>query len=201
MDTHSQTSTTLLENVALGENPLAERRFCELYGRLARAVAQAASVHSNDIDDIVQDAVAASVQGLRERRYDRPRGSFKAWFKAILFHKIGHLRRDYVKRAGERRGGGDDTLESVADRTPGPQEQVEAAFEREWERTLLEEANDEVRQRVEPITWQAYHMVVFQGQEVADVARLLGIRRSQVYNAASRIQAHLQKIIAELQAE
>lgn len=199
MDTNlSHTSTTLLENVALGENPRAEERFYEIYVRLARAVAHAARVHSNDIDDIVHEAVEATVQGLRENRYDRPRGSFKAWFKAILFHKIGHLRRDYTKRAGERRGSAEDLVEHVADPTPGPQEQVEAAFEMEWEKTLLEAAQDEVRQRVTPINWQAYHMVACLGQERAAVARLLGIRRSQVYNAISRVKADLQEAVAKL---
>jgi len=199
MDTTlSRTSTTLLQDVACGGNPHAERLFCDRYGRLARIVARVAGVHENDLDDVVQETVSAAVQGLREKRYDRPRAPFKAWFKGILFHRIGSLRRGQARRAGEHSALGTAALDEVPDPQPGPAEQVEAAFEAEWQRALLEEAADEVRQRVDPVNWQAYDLVEQQGHKPAAAARMLGIRRSQVYNAVSRVKAHLREVAQEL---
>lgn len=192
--TFSQTSTTLLGDVALGDNPYADRLFVQRYAPLAQAAARAAGVGPDDIDDVVQETMMAAVQGLRERRYDRPTGRFKAWFKGILFHKINRLRRDRARRTT----GGDDALARVPDPAPSPAEQVAAVFEQEWARVILEEARDDVRQRVDPVNWQAYDLVERQGCKPSAVARLLGIRRSQVYNAVSRIRQHLEEAIHDL---
>lgn len=199
--TLSRTSTTLLNGVAYGGDACAERRFVERYGNLARAVAQAAGVHSNDIEDVVQETVVAAVQGLRDGRYSRGRGAFKSWFKGIVFNKISRYRRDYARRAGCHRVEGIDGLDQLPDKASGPPEQMEEAYEREWEAIVFAEASDEVRGRVDPVNWQAYDLVQRQGMKPGIVASLLGIRRSHVYNAVSRIKGHLSETVQELRGE
>lgn len=198
--TLSQTSLTLLEQVAAGGDPLAERRFYDRYSRLARTIALAAGLRGADGDDVVQETMTATMLALRERRYDRERGRFKAWFKGVLFHKIGHARR-----AGGRAAAGGLTrvaetadLELLTDPAAGPAAEVEAAFEREWAEALLEEAADAVRQEVEPETWQAYDLYRTKGWKPGDVARQLGIRRSAVYNASTRVIERLRQKADEL---
>ncbi|MCC7290699.1 MAG: sigma-70 family RNA polymerase sigma factor [Phycisphaerales bacterium] len=238
---YSQTSLTLLNHVGDGNDPVAERRFVERYGRMVRGIARAAGLNDHDADDVVQETLIAAVQALREKRYDRQLGRFKAWLKGVLFHKIAHFRRksglpraagfsprDASSASSLSReesgcsplpaGGGrvranpspdsEQTqvpasaflssswasslpLEDIPDPSPPPDEQTERAFEQEWMQALYEEAADEVRNEVEPQTWQAFHLVVNHGWSPVETARHLGIRRSAVDNAKSRILKRL----------
>lgn len=189
--TVSRTSLTLLEQVGGGVDPLAERRFVERYGLMVRGIAKAARLGDHDVEDVVQETMIAAVQALRQQSYDRERGRFKVWLKGVLFHKIAHARRRSSRpsaSAGE--------LPGLADPAAGPEAQVEEAFEREWMKALYEEAAVLVRNEVEPQTWQAFDLVANRGWSPAEVARLLGIRRSAVDNAKSRVLQRLKDKIA-----
>lgn len=205
MDTAlSHTSTTLLDGVAAA-NPLAERTFVDRYSRLARGVAHTREVHPDDLEDLVQEFVIAAVYAVREGRYDRRRGHFKHYLMGVLFHKIAHVRSAAARSAIMGMGVGGDALKDIADPAPSPDEEFESAFEAEWQKALFDEAAEIVRQRIvqrgESVNWQAYDLVVNGGWKPRAVARLLGIRRSQVDNAKSRILAAIRAAVQELTHE
>lgn len=178
------TSTTLLNAVAQGGDAAADRAFYDRYSRLARAVALHCEMRPEACDDVIQETIWAATQALREHRYDREQGRFKAFFKGVLSHKINDAR--YGRRLSSPAGDGADLAE-VPDKSPGPAEQFEAMFEAEWHKAQFEEALAEVRSQVEPQTWQAYDLYVNQNWRPADVAKLLGISRNAIYIAKSRV--------------
>ncbi|MCG3131480.1 MAG: hypothetical protein FLDDKLPJ_02273 [Phycisphaerae bacterium] len=100
---------------------------------------------------------------------------------------------------GGRRGRADYShvpLTDIADPAPTADEQVEAAFEKEWMKAIYEEAAEEVRTEVEPHTWQAFDLVANHGWSPAETARFLGIRRSAVDNAKCRVLKRLKDKVA-----
>lgn len=187
----SQTSTTLLRQVAGGLDPAAESRFYERYCRMARAVILASGIRVQDCDDIVQEAMLVAMQGLRDGRYDRDRAGFRAWFKGILWNKIAHARR-----AASRVVSPAASLPDTPDPSPTPADVFEAAFEAQWQAARLEETLDEIKREVEPTTWQAYDLVKRKSWRPKDVAKHLGTTRGAVDNAVKRIKDRLAEKLA-----
>jgi DNA-directed RNA polymerase specialized sigma24 family protein len=71
---------------------------------------------------------------------------------------------------------------------------VEKAYEQE----LLERALERVRPRVQPQTWDAFRLTVFDGIAGAEVAARLGMAVTSVYKAKSNIQKLLETEILVL---
>lgn len=192
----TRTSTTLLGEVAHGADPAADRRFVERYGPLVRSLGSAQGLSDHECDDLIQEVMLAAVQALRDQRYDRERARFKAFLKGIIYHKIIDARRGAGEAA--RSSSPDPSgftsmsadpagLSQIADPRPTPAEAFEAAFETGWQRVAFEEALDEVRTEVEPLTFQAFDLFARKGRPAPEVARLLGVKKSLVYTAKSRV--------------
>jgi DNA-directed RNA polymerase specialized sigma24 family protein len=64
----------------------------------------------------------------------------------------------------------------------------------EWERSLLEECLECVRQEVETATFQAFEMTALQQRPVPEVAETLGIAQTTVYNARHRVVKRLREL-------
>jgi DNA-directed RNA polymerase specialized sigma24 family protein len=62
-------------------------------------------------------------------------------------------------------------------------------LEDEFDLELLREAMLRASKRVEPLTWQAFRLVVEDGLSSHEAARRLGVRVAKVYVAKSRVQA------------
>lgn len=207
VETGTQTSTTLLERVALTGDDAASAEFVKRYGPMVRAIAQKRDFQHADVEDVVQEVMMAAIHGLRLHRYDRDHGRFKAWLKGVVYHKVNDTRRRQAKQAGGRAG---STMESLAvpithravadeliDPHPTPDEQFEADFDAAWNKVALDEALDEIRYEVEPATFQAFDLIVNEHRPVREVAKLLGLTRNAVYVAKSRILKRLREKLGE----
>jgi len=110
-DAGTLTSTTLLGRVAGRGDDAAEREFLARYEPMVRAVTRACGLTHADAEDVTQEVMLATVQALRQHRYDRERGRFRLFFKGIIAHKVRdalaglrrdrHLQRD-VEATAER---------------------------------------------------------------------------------------------------
>jgi RNA polymerase sigma-70 factor (ECF subfamily) len=174
------------------------RVFFDTYWRLIYNVARKSGLADADAQDVVQDAVISVARKLPEFRYDPSKGSFKQWLLLITRRRIhDHLRRSY--RSG--------LLASVAETQnvelsespePGPDAQIEAAWESEWRQTLLRAALARVRQRCSPKHYQVFDCCVLQELPAAQVARMLGLNSAQVYLAKYRVSLAVKRAAAEL---
>jgi RNA polymerase sigma-70 factor (ECF subfamily) len=72
---------------------------------------------------------------------------------------------------------------------------LDAQFDQE----LFAEARTRVEQRVEPHTWEAFHLTAVEGFSGAEVAQKLGLRVATVFKAKSKVQKMLQEEIARLE--
>lgn len=215
--TQTQTSTTLLEEVAGGQSEAACVQFVARYGPMVSAIGAKCGLSPEDREDVRQEVMLAAVETLRKERYDRAQGRFKAWLKGIIYHKIEHSRRAARTRIPSRShtdespfsspqplrdgpralrspiGSRKSAIDNLADPHPSPAEQYEAEFETEWQKIAMEEALDEIRHEVDPLTFQAFDLCARKGQSPGAVANLLGLSRNAVYIAKTRILARLRE--------
>jgi RNA polymerase sigma-70 factor (ECF subfamily) len=72
-------------------------------------------------------------------------------------------------------------------------------LDEEYSRDLLDEAMIRVRLRVQPHTWQAFHLLTVEGFSGAQTAAKLGIKVATVFVARSKVQKMIQAEIAKLE--
>ena len=122
-------------------------------------------------------------------RYDSGKGRFRDFLRRVVTNhacKILRARRDQQDL--------DD-----ADRIPDPDAGDDARWEEEWHHHLLTEALKELRDQVEPITYQAFEMYALKEHSPRETAEFLAISVASVYTARSRCVARLRTIIKELE--
>jgi RNA polymerase sigma-70 factor (ECF subfamily) len=192
----SPTRVTLL--LRLRHDPADEQawsEFVDLYGGKILGWCRAWRLQEADARDITQDVLTRLAVRMRDFRYD-PEKSFRAWLKTVARHAW-----EAFEKARRRPGGGSggsDVYEQLLS-VPARDDllgRLEATFDRE----LLEEATRRVRQRVEPKTWEAFHLAAEEGLSGAEVAERIGMRASQVYVARKRVQEMLREEIRRLDA-
>jgi RNA polymerase sigma-70 factor (ECF subfamily) len=202
-DAQTRTSTTLLGRVALTGDEPACAEFVARYEPMVRAIARSRGLTPEECEDVTQEVMMAAISALREHRYDRQVGRFKTWLKGVIYHKVSHARQARARHtpgdvrvspgvpAVPVRAGA--PLESIPDPHPTPDEQFEAEFEAQWQKVAFEEALDEVRREVDPLTYQAFDLYARKNRPPREVAKLLGISRNAIYIAKSRILSRLRE--------
>lgn len=149
-----------------------------------------------DARDLVQGFFAAAYEKGFLERYDPVRARFRTWLRVCL---DGHVSNHRQAESRAKRGGGEPTLSldfegaeaGLADRSASGLD-PEALFEREWVRSLFEDAIAALRARCEAEDKTA-HLRVFmrydiedhpQGQapSYADLARELDLPVTQITN-------------------
>jgi RNA polymerase sigma-70 factor (ECF subfamily) len=68
-----------------------------------------------------------------------------------------------------------------------------------FDHEVLEEATARVRLRVEPRTWEAFHLTAVEGLSGADAATRVGMSVAAVFKAKSKVQKMLREEVQRLQ--
>jgi RNA polymerase sigma-70 factor (ECF subfamily) len=145
-----------------------------------------------DARDVTQTVLGNVVRGLHS--YD-PRRGFRKWLKAVTHNAWA----DFVHASRRGRGTGDTEVLRLLARVEGRDDLVRE-LDAEFERELFEEAMARVRSRVDPTTWQAFQLVVFQELPGDEVAARLGLKVGAVYAARHRVRTMLQQEVRNLDA-
>ena len=163
------TRVTLLGRLrAAPDDPAAWSEFVEWYGRKIYAWCRAWGLQESDAQDVTQDVFVNLSVRMRDFHYD-PSRSFRAWLKTLTHHAW----QDYLEK--QRRPGRGSGSESVMERLAAVEAQDDLAFRLgvAFDQELLKEAAARVRLRVEPRTWDAFHLLAVEGDPGAEVARRL----------------------------
>jgi len=189
-DDSLSTRQTLLSKLRNLEDQESWRTFFDRYWELLYNVARRAGLGEPEAQDVVQETVIAVAKAMPDFRYDPARGSFKQWLLRITGRRImDHLRRTYRQLPRAEMDlevlGQTETSAAVISDPAG--EQVEAAWEEEWERRILAEAVARVRRTANPKHFQIFDYCVLQDWPAAKVAALLELNAAQVYLAKHRV--------------
>ena len=180
---YPSTHKSLLERVQNGEE-IAWREFYDRYAPVIRFVGSLYHFNEFECEDLVQNVMLKFFDSRKKFVYREKLAKFRTWFAAVIRSQAV----DYIRAAGR---GMENPLSEDDSQDPFAED-----FLQEWRKVMLEEAMDELRVRVDPVTFQAFELYGMQNRPAAEVAGLLHLRRDQLYVAKSRCLKILREIIA-----
>jgi RNA polymerase sigma-70 factor (ECF subfamily) len=193
----SGTRSTLLHRLRNLADRDAWNEFLNRYGPLIYGWCRRYRLQEADAADVTQDVLSRLVTALRRFEYDPAKGSFRGWLKTVTTNVIRDLAQGW-SRPG--RGTGDSdvhrTLQAIQD--PEALAVLAETLEAEARQEMLHEAEERIKLRVQPQTWQAYHLTAVERQPAAEAARRLGMPVPEVYVAKSRVLKLLRQEVAKL---
>ncbi len=147
--------------------------------------------------DLTQAFFAAMLERDWVRQFEPERGRFRTFLKAALDNFMRNARRDEARL---KRGGGAIPL-ALDDDTPVAA--TDDLFEREWRRSLLEQAVDELRRDVRPEVFAVFRAYYLDPDKptYGDVAARTGASESDVTNHLHLARARMQQIVRRLVRE
>jgi RNA polymerase sigma-70 factor (ECF subfamily) len=196
------TRSSLLKRLRDMDDHVSWRSFFESYWRLIYNVARKSGLSDSEAQDVVQDTVIAVARKMPDFRYDPAKGSFKSWLLLITRRRIqDHLRKLYrsvrITEPYDREAASyPDTLPA---NTPAPDAQIDAAWEDEWQQTVMQAALARVRRQANPKHYQVFDCCVLHNLPVAEVGKMLGLNAAQVYLAKHRITLSIKRAAREIE--
>jgi RNA polymerase sigma factor (sigma-70 family) len=190
-DVESRTGTTLLGRLRRDPtNQAAWNEFVDQYGPKIYRWCRRWNLHEADAEDVTQMVLLKLAEKLRTFVYD-PSRSFRAWLKTLTQH-AGSDFGERQQRPG--RGSGDSDVRALL-QTVAARDELVQQLEEQFDHELLQEAMRRVRLRIEPRTWEAFHLVAFTGLSGAEAARQLQMKVATVFVNKSHVQKMLQEEI------
>ena len=148
--------------------------------------------------------------------YDREKGSFRSWFKALVKYRILDILRkrknakeipaEDIWASGKNAGSiSDDDEEHEKIYTAGdngePLADSDDEYEKIWQKMLLYSLVLDLKDELDPIHFQVFFMVVLQGHKPQEAASASGIKPDNARQIVSRIKKTLHERFSQLQEE
>jgi RNA polymerase sigma factor (sigma-70 family) len=192
-----ETRASLLARLGEGRDALAWAQFVAIYAPLIHGYARKQGLQDADAADVTQETLRNLAGALGRQSYDPKRGSFRSWLFAVVRNE---LKTFWTRAAKHVSGSGDSATMDLLDRQPAPEPQADL-WDQEYRKRLLTWAGEQVRQAVEPGTWQAFWQTAVEGKPGQEVAKALNMKVAAVYMARSRVQARLKEAVREIEGE
>ena len=152
-------------------NAEAWERFVELYRPKIYGWCRVWGLQEADAEDVAQDVIAKLTQKMKHFDYDRTR-CFRAWLKTITQHALSDLLASRCRALGDGPAPIYSSIEARAD--------LEKRIEELFDRELLDLAIARVRERVAPVTWDAFRLT--------DLRRILRSRNVEITGDSRRLR-------------
>ncbi len=124
-------------------------------------------------------------------KHDPARGRFRHYLRKIIRYQALRIIR---KRPNQI------PLDETPDETErATDDALEAAWDSEWKRHLLNMALVELKGRIRPETYSAFEMYALQNRPIREVAEFHDLSPAAIYTARSRCVAMLREIVKELE--
>ena len=185
MSAFPKTPTALLTQIAAdaaGEDEAVWTELVELYQPAMRGFLLKHGAQDSEVDDILQNVVVRLVGILREGKYDKRRGRFRAYLSTLLYHELIDCARKAQARMEHRRV-------PVEEDSAVVEPEALAAVEREW---LAECHAVAVRHILENTALAETSKAVFRelertGDTCEAVAKRMGVPATSVRQIKSRV--------------
>ena len=215
-----QTRWSLIGRLKDMDDQQSWQEFFDAYWKLIYSVALKAGLSDAEAQEVVQETIISVAKKMPEFDADPAAGSFKSWLLTLTRWRItdqmrkrkagGTLASDTGHgcppnpQAGMFALRGDDGTACTAtvERIPDPASlDLDAVWNEEWERNLLEAATERVKQRVDPEQFQLFDFHVLKQWPAKKVARKLGVSLGKVYFAKYKVSVLLKKEIKKLETK
>jgi RNA polymerase sigma-70 factor (ECF subfamily) len=141
------------------------------------------------------------MKSMPDFRYDVQKGSFKGWLLRLTSWRIAdQLRKRQRSVAHQKPEPRTSTRTATVERVADPASaQLEAKWDEEWEKNLMDAAVERVKKKVDAKHYQAFDLYVFKRWPVSKVAKTLKVSAAGVYLIKHRIGGLIRKELAYLQ--
>lgn len=189
------TRQSLLGRLKDWEDERSWRDFFETYWRLIYGTARKGGLSDAEAQEVVQETVIAVAKQMKEFKYDPAVGSFKGWLKLITRRRIAdQYRKRKPHEVGFPSADAERSSARAMDQIPdGAGDPADAAWEADWQQSLLDRAVEIVRTQVSPRQYQIFDLYVLRQWPASQVAASLDISTAQVHLAKHRVQSQIKK--------
>jgi len=195
------TRRSLVERLADWNDRKRWQQFFDSYWKLIHRAARQAGLTESEAQEVVQETLITVAKKIEQLKYDPAIGSFKGWLLNITRWRIadqfrkrkGAEEQSAKTRRDERETA---TIEKIAD--PAGFD-LDAAWDEEWHRHLLQAATERVKKKVSGKQYQIFDCYVLKQWPVQKVAKELRVSVAQVYLAKHRLSALLKKELGRLE--
>ena len=184
------TPVSLLERLKRAKPDALEwRRLQDIYAPLIRSRLARVPGLGDDADDLTQETLLVLFRELPT--FDRRRdGSFRAWLRQIVVHRIWAWAKSRQKQPLAGLG---EELDELLAQLSDPDSDLSRQWDREHDRHVLQKLLASVRQDFEEKTWQAFTRFALENVAAVDVARELGMTETAVVQAKFRVVKRLRE--------
>jgi RNA polymerase sigma factor (sigma-70 family) len=192
------TRPSLLGRLANWDDQRSWDEFRALYAGLIRRAAMRAGLSETEAQDVEQETLLRVARTIAQ--FDPAAGSFKGWLlNQVRWRIADHFRH----RANEEKHRHHAHLPGDADRTGtieglADPRNLDAVWDEEWHRTLLERAVANVCRRANPKHAQILDLCLLRGQSAAQTARALDVSLMTVYLVKTRLGQELKREVDRL---
>ena len=205
--THStmRTQATLLHRIRDWEDHESWTRFDQIYRGYVFSQARKAGLTAEESEDLVQDVFKRVAETIGAFDTGRDPGSFRRWLTTLVGWRI----KDKI--SGRDRGvwgsahfnkkdseDGTATINQIPD--VNAENQVDEAWEKEWQKHLLDAAFESVAKKVKAQHYQIFELYARQGWSVLRIAKELDMNVATVYVTNHRLTKILKAEVSYLRS-
>ena len=197
------TRRTLLSRLKNLDDQESWRTFFNTYWKLIYGVAVKAGLNSAEAQEVVQETVLAVTRNIGEFKYDPSKCAFKSWLLKVTRSRISNQFRSKNRaRAVQPSAGDESSGTSLLEQIPDPAEsELEAMWDREWEKNLMDAAISRVKRKVDAEQFQIFDFYVLKGWPVLKVSETFGVNVGQVYLIKHRVAKLIKREVQSLEAK
>lgn len=197
------TRRTLLSRLRNLDDQESWRTFFNTYWKLIYGVATKAGLSSAEAQDVVQETVLAVTRNIGEFKYDPSACAFKTWLLKVTRSRISNQFRSKNRHRAAHGSGADETWgTSLLEQIPDPAgSQLEAMWNEEWEKNLMDAAITRVKRKVDAEQFQIFDFYVLKGWPVLKVSQSFGVNVGQVYLTKHRVAKLIRREVQNLEAK
>jgi RNA polymerase sigma-70 factor (ECF subfamily) len=184
------TSRTLLERLKDQRDAQAWQVWTSAYEPWLRGWLARHGLQSADVDDVLQDVLAAVWRGIPQFVHNGRRGSFRAWLRGVLANKVS----DFFRQNRPREERSPEWLAQLAD----PASELSRQWDQEHNQQLIRRLLGVIQADFEPRTWEAFRLLILEDRPAAEVAQVCGMSLGAVYTVKSRVLARLREELGGL---
>jgi RNA polymerase sigma-70 factor (ECF subfamily) len=203
MDELIPTRATLIQRLKDWQDHTSWQDFFDTYWKLIYGTAIKSGLTATEAQDVVQETMISVAKHMPSFKYDPTIGSFKTWLLNMTRWRItDQLRRRGPFAAGPSSFDDPATGTRIVDKVVDPMSRdLDALWDMEWEKNLLNTAMAKVKRRLDPQKFQIFDLYVNKEWTPEKVATTFGISVDQVYLAKHRTTELIREEVERLKKE
>lgn len=194
------TRMSLLSRVRRGDE-VSWTEFYDTYKRLLYTVGRIEyKLDTGEIEELIQEVMLTFFGASKTFKYDKSKGKFRSYLKKIFYYKVQKLRAKKYKTS--QRIVSVESDEFGIDNLPEPTDSnLDKIWDEEWQKHVMHQALHEVKDTIDPKTFQVFYHVAIEGQSPQEVADVFETNANNVYAIKKRVTEKLTEYAQQYMAE